>query len=218
MSLFPLLRLSLPGLVLAALALTGCAETVTVTVPPRVELGAFPMVGLLEFSAKPPGELGAAASQKLLANLHAAQPGLRVLELGSRERVLQEVGRAELDAAAVQAIGRRYGVEALLWGTVELSEPRPDLSVAPDLKAVSAQAKIDGRMSAKLWETGSGATVWANSSWGSWRVAGMSLSGRGVGGASFSHPGEQRDNILLELVKALNGDFWPTYERRKVED
>lgn len=202
----------------AALAFFGCAETITVTVPPRVDLKAFPTVGVIEFAAQPPGTLGADATQKFLANTAAAQPGLRLLELGSRERVLKEVGRSELDHQAIKAIGQKYGVAAILSGTAELSEPRPDLSISPNLTSVTAQAKIDGKMSAKLWEAADGATVWTNSSWGSWRVAGLSIAEGGATGAVFRHPGEQRGKILMELVEALNGDFWPTYEKRKVAD
>jgi hypothetical protein len=130
-----------------------CARTVTVTVPPRVDLDTLPTIGVIDFAAQPPGELTQEATQKFLGNLQAAQPGVRLLELGSRDQVLREVGRTELDFQAIRAIGAHYGVAAVLSGAVELSEPRPDLKISPNLTSVTAQAKIDGKMSAKLWET-----------------------------------------------------------------
>jgi hypothetical protein len=200
---------------LLASAMAGCGGgTVTVTVPPRIDLAPFPTIAVVEFAAQPAGELGKDATQRFMAELTAAQPGVRLLELGSREQVLREVGRPELDFQAIKAIGQKFGTAAVLHGTVELSEPRPDVSVSPNLTSVSAQSKIDGRMNAKLWETATGATVWTNTSWGSWRVGGVSLGENGLSGASYRSSQEQRPKVLKELVKALAEDFWPTQERR----
>jgi hypothetical protein len=205
-------------LLVAGLTLMACARTVTVTVPPRVDLDTLPTIGVIDFTAQPPGELTQEATQKFLGNLQAAQPGVRLLELGSREQVLREVGHTELDFQAIRAIGAHYGVAAVLSGTVELSEPRPDLKISPNLTSVTAQAKIDGKMSAKLWETAGGATVWTNSSWGNWAVGGVSIANGGAASAGFRHPREKRNEVLMALIKALNGDFWPTYEKRRVEN
>lgn len=210
-------NLRLPILLVAGLFLLACTRTVTVTVPPRVALDTLPTIGVIDFAAQPPGELAQEATQKYLGNLQAAQPGVRLLELGSRDQVLREVGRTDLDFQAIRAIGARYGVAAVLSGTVELSEPRPDLKLSPNLTSVTAQAKIDGKMSAKLWETASGATVWTNSSWGNWSVGGVNITNGGAASAGFRHPREKRNEILMALIKALNGDFWPTYEKRRVE-
>jgi hypothetical protein len=210
--------LRLPMLLVAGLTLMACARTVTVTVPPRVDLDTLPTIGVIDFAAQPPGELTQEATQKFLGNLQAAQPGVRLLELGSREQVLREVGRTDLDFQAIRAIGAHYGVAAVLSGSVELSEPRPDLKISPNLTSVTAQAKIDGKMSAKLWETAGGATVWTNSSWGNWAVGGVSIANGGAASAGFRHPREKRNEVLMALIKALNGDFWPTYEKRRVEN
>lgn len=210
----------LPGLVLlslAALALLACsAKTITVTVPPRLTLTGYPAVGVLEFVSQQPA-LGEDATRKFIADLHAAQPGVRILELGNQERVLEEVGHNQLDYRAIRAIGAKFGVEALITGSVELAEPRPDLKLSTDLSAVSATAKVDGKMSGKLWETGSGASIWSNSSWGSWSVGGVRLGSNGRVQAGYHYPKEKQDQILLALIEALNGEFWPTYEKRRVE-
>jgi hypothetical protein len=197
--------------------LTGCTKTITVTIPPRVDLKAYPVIGVIDFSAQPP-ELGANATQKFLSHISSAQPGVRLLELGSRQQLLKEVGRSDLDIQAIKALGHKYGVTALLSGTVELSEPHSNVSIGSNLSSISAQTKIDGKMSAKLWETASGATAWSNSSWGNWKVSGISLSERGTLNAVIRTPQEEQDRILMALVRGLNDDFWPTYERREVKD
>ena len=204
----------------AALALAACAaRMVTVAIPPRVELTTYPSIGVIEFVSPQPGPLGADATRKFIANVHGAQPGVRILELGSQAKVLQEVGQSELDFRAIRAVGEKYRVAAVLTGTIELSEPRPDVSISTSLSSISAnaKAKVEGRMSAKLWETASGASTWSNSSWGNWTVGGISLSSDGNISGGYHYPKEKQDQILMSLIKALNGDFWPTYEKRRVE-
>lgn len=220
MAQFPLRqRLRLSALAVVVLALAGCARTVTVTLPPRVDLANYPAIGLVEFTSRPP-RLGADATRKFIDNLHGAQPGIRILELGSQTTVLKEAGYEELDFKAIKAIGDQFGVAAVITGTVELSEPQSDVKFATDLKALSAnvKAKVDGRMSAKLWETASGATTWSNSSWGSWTVGGLSLGSNGSVSGGYNYPREKQDQILMALVRALNGEFWPSYEKRKVAE
>jgi hypothetical protein len=198
------------------LTLAACSsKTVTETVPPRVDLKVFPVIGLVGFVGTPEN-LGQDSTQKFMSRMQASQAGLRLLELGSLEQVLGAVGHNALDHQAIKAIGRKYEVTAVFTGTVSFSEVRPDIKVSPSLTSISAQAKIDGRMSSKLWDTTNGATIWTNSSWGSWSVAGVSLTSMGASGVTLSTPAEQRDRILMELIRALDRDFWPTYVKRRV--
>jgi len=210
------LRLLVLGML--ALGFAACAaKTITVTVPPRVNLTTYPAVGVIEFVPTQPGPLGEDATRKFIANLHGAQAGVRILELGKQEQILQEVGRKDLDFRAARAIGEKFGVKAIITGTVELAEPRPDINLS-NLSSLSAKAKVDGKMSAKLWETESGASAWSNSSWGSWTVGGVSLGSNGLINAGYSYPKERRDQIVMSLIESLNGEFWPTYEKRRVEE
>lgn len=208
------------SLAAGAAAIFSCAHTVTVTIPPAVELASYETIGLVEFASKPPGELGAEATRKFINNVHAAQPGIRILEIGSQAAVLRDLGYDKLDLESIKAIGERFGVTAVVTGAVELSEPQRDVSASTDLGGLSAgiKATVKGRMSAELRETASGATTWSNSSWGDWTVGGISLGSDGGISAGYSYPKEKQDEILTELVRALNGDFWPTYEKRNVEE
>ncbi len=208
-----LLHLFITGL--AALLFSGCGKTVTETVPPRVDLKVYPVIGVVEFVGTP-AELGPDSTQKFMSRLQSAQRGVRLLELGPLDQVLRAVGHSELDFQAIRAIGREYGVDAVLSGTVSFSEVRPDIKVSPTLTSISAQAKIDAKMSARLWDAASGATDWTNSSWGNWPVGGITLSDNGPTRAVLSTPAEQRDKILMALINALDRDFRPTYVKRKL--
>lgn len=208
------------SLAAGAFAVFCCAHTATVAIPPVVELSNYAAIGLVEFVSQPPGQLGAEATRKFINNLHAAQPGIRILEIGSQENVLRDLGYDRLDFQSIRAIGERFGVAAVVTGAVELSEPQTDIRASTDLGSLSAgiKAKVNGRMSAELWETASGATTWSNSSSGSWTVGGVSFNSSGEISAGYNYPKEKQDQILTELVTALNGDFWPSYERRNVRD
>ncbi len=213
-----LLRLAILALVSTGLLFAGCSKTVVVTIPPKVDLKAYKTVGVIELSGKPDDGLTRDATQKFFGNLQGAQPGVRLLELGSRESVLKDLGRSDLDFQAIRALGEKYGIDAVLTGNIELSDVRPDVNFSGGLTSVSAQAKIDGKMNAKLWETASGASVWSNSSWGSWSVGGVKLTNGGMPSVGYKNPKEKRDEIVMALIKALNHDFWPTYQKRKVKD
>lgn len=208
----------LTAIPLAALTIFCCARTVTISIPPVVELSNYQNIGLVEFVSQPEDQLGKEATRKFIENLHAAQPGIPIVEIGSQVNVLTKIGYDKLDFRSIRAIGDHFGVKAVITGTVELSEPQPDFKIAADQKVLAAKvtAKVEGRMIAKLWETASGATTWNNSAWGSWTVGGISFDSNGRVSAGYKHLKEKKDQILTALVRALNGDFWPSYEKRKV--
>lgn len=217
---FPLVR-SLGSLILAMAVLTifSCSHSVIVTIPPAIELANYEVIGLIEFSSKEAGQLGAEATREFIDNLHAAQPGVRILELGNQKDILEKLGYNQMDFQSIKAIGEHYRLAAVVSGNVELSDPKPDAKAATHLKILLAgiEAKVDGRMSAKLWEASSGVTIWSNSSWGTWTVGKVNLDSKGRISAGYSYPIEKQREILTALVRALNGDFWPTYEKCKVE-
>ena len=208
------------SLAAGALAILCCAHTAMVTIPPVVDLSSYGAVGLVDFVSQSPGQLGKDATRKFINNLHAAQPGMRILEIGGQADILRELGYDKLDFQSIKAIGKHFGVAAVVTGTVELSQPQPDISASTYLKGLTAavKAKVKGSMSAELRETASGATTWSNSSSGTWTVGGLSLDSNGGISAGYSYPKEKQDEILVELVRALNGDFWPSYEKRNIRE
>ena len=70
-------------LALLALFLGACAQpTVLVTVPPRLDLARYPMLGIVDFVAAPERALGERAARQLVEQVQTAQPGTRFIELG----------------------------------------------------------------------------------------------------------------------------------------
>ena len=151
-----------------ALAVLGCAVTDTgpppeAPTPPRVYLGDWDTIGIVTFEGEVDPELAGQATRRFVEMVQAAQPGARIVELGSRGAVLAEVGRDALDFEATRALGRRYGVDALFTGALELASARPRVSLGESDASLRARMDVSGELAARLTETESGALVWSRS-------------------------------------------------------
>jgi len=200
-----------------ALAAAGCSRTVVVAVPPRVDLGAYPRVGVVRFDAAGAAASGDEVTHRFLATVQAAQPGVRLLELGPEGEVLRAVGCPGLDFQAIQAIGKHFGVDAVLTGRFEVSPAKPNFSLRPDFAALRAGVTVNGSLQARLREAAGGATVWTNGAHGTWSLASLGLDAQGA----LTHGGladgdRKREEMLADLVRVATLDFRPTYERHKV--
>jgi hypothetical protein len=198
--------------VLVALV-SSCARTVVVPVPPRVDLKGYGTLGIIDFGSN--GERGTAgqATRNFQEHLQSAQPGTRIVELGSRDAVLAAVGARELDPPALRRIGEKYGVAAVFVGDLVYSEPRTDFKVTDISKLEGGvRAELRGDISSRLIETSGGASVWTRSASTKRQLGALSVSAeRGVsGGLSNSNP---REEMVPALVYQLTHDFRPSSVR-----
>ena len=118
-------RNALLTLIVLTLLVTGCSSTrtVSVPVPPRVDLARYQTIGLVTFTSTGNGnaELEQQSTQQFLAAVQDAQPGTRVVELGSEDEVLASVHRNAWDAATIRAMKEKHGVEAILTGRLDVT-------------------------------------------------------------------------------------------------
>lgn len=199
--------------------LWGCsgAKTITVEVPPIVNLRAYQTVGVLDVEINnPSAALQQDASRKFIATLQNAQPGVRVLELGSQRRLLQMLGRARLDAEAVKAICRENAVDALLVSQIEMSAVNPTIKFGEALTSLSAKAVINASMNAKLYEMPSGASLWSDVVSGKWTVAGFDLSETALSNVRVNDLNDKYSKMISDLVYAVTKGFRPTYRKERV--
>jgi hypothetical protein len=206
------------ALLLALATLWGCSSTVTVPVPPRVDLQGFGTLGLVEFSSNATPSINAETTREFGTHIHSAQPGTRIVKLGSRESLLASVGRRELDAQALRKIGEKYGVEAIFVGTLSYSEPKTEVKVN-DFTKLEGGLRIDlrGDINIELMETRTGASMWSSSAWARRELGRMHVSAdQGVSGGmrASSSP---REEMVTSLVYHLTEDFRPTSVRQKVK-
>jgi len=197
--------------------LSGCSRTVLVPVPPRMDLGGYGTVGIVQFTSNAERAVNAHATRQFQEQIQAAQPGTRFIELGERQEVLAAIGARQLDVDALRKIGHKYGVAGVFVGEIAYSEPRTDIKVT-DLQKLEGgvRTELRGDISTRLMETASGASVWSSSAWARRQLSSVNVSAEhGISGAvGSSNP---REEMVPALVYQLTHDFRPTSVRQPAQ-
>ena len=197
--------------------LFGCSHTEKVRVPPRIDLKAYKTIGVIDFSITAESDLREFVTQRYIQTVQSAQPGVRLLELGTKEHVLTTVSRKQLDPAAIKFIGSAYHVDALIFGHFSASEPKPNVRLSSTWQSMHAGAIVEASLISKLWETGSGVTLWTNSTMRKEPVASLKADTSGNIEFGASDPKKTYTNLVPELVYENTTDFRSSYFYRKVK-
>ena len=212
-------RVGLLFVLLLAAVLVGCGgKKITVEIPPQIDLMRLGTIGVIDFNVQSEEQLPGDITLKFIQHLQAAQPGVPVLELGNQNDVLRAVGFSSLDPESVKAIGRRYGVDSLLTGTLEVTRPSPDVKIGQDLTSMSAASYAHGNLNARLRLTRTGATVWSNGARGKWKLAGLNLAPGHLSSIDMRNGADKYNKMLQELARVGTMDFRKSYETRKVTE
>jgi hypothetical protein len=182
--------------------------------PARVDLQAFQRIGLVKFSSNAEGKLQALASQEFIQKMQSSQPGVPVLELGDEKLVLQEIGRDKLDPGAIQAVGRMYGLDAVIIGNLEVTDVKPKVDLTRFLTSMDVQADVEASLTTRLLEAGSGATLWTRSARSTETVghAGVDVDGGFHFGAQ--DPEAAYGSLVNDLVYSVTEDFRPYWVKQ----
>lgn len=210
----------LRGLVvlLLGVALSACGgKKITIELPPHIDLSTMGTIGVIAFDVQSDAPLPGDITLKVIQHMQAAQPGVPVLELGNQANVLREVGFDSLDTEAVKAIGKKYGVDTLLTGTLEVTQSVPDVTFGQSLTSISAATYVRGNLNARLRQTHTGATLWSNGANGKWKLAGVDLASGRLPSIGMSNSEDKYKKMLQDLAKVGTADFRNTYETRKVQ-
>ena len=201
-------------------ALVGCGgggtRTVRVAVPPRVDLRPYPSVGLVTFTSNAKGELDRLSTQKFLQAVQDAQPGTRVVELGSEQQVLASVDARAWNPASLRAVKEMHGVDVIVMGRLDVTKSKPDFSVSSMMQRMSVRQDVNASLNTKLLETGSGATMWSDAAELTTNVAHASFNARGEGLFGASDADEAYGEMLDALVWNVTDDFRTHYVTRRV--
>jgi hypothetical protein len=190
----------------------GCGGTSTL-MPPRIDLQAYRKIGLVEFSSTPKGNLQTLASQDFIQSVQASQPGVPVLELGGEDLVLDAVGRDKVDADAIRAIGKKFDVDAVIIGNLEVSEVKPRLALSQGFSSVGVHADVEAALTTRILEVSSGATVWTRSAHSKETVANAGLS-QGDVYFGASDPESTYGSLVQNLVHCVTQDFRPYWVKQ----
>lgn len=203
------------ALILIALGLSvlaGCSSK-RVLMPPREDLTQYHRVGLVVFTIEnAKGSLHELATERFLNDVLGGQDGVEVLELGNAEELLAEVGEAELGARAAQRIGDAYGIPAVFFGHLNVSDVKPrGQIVGLTLPHVEANVTVDMRV--RLLSTESGGTVWSNSARATETVGQVGFDGR-MPYFSAEDPNEAYGRLVDYLVYEVSADFRPYWVKQ----
>jgi hypothetical protein len=182
--------------------------------PPEVNISPEQRIGLIQFSVtNAEGGLDVLATDRFLEEVIQAQRGTRLLELGTLQEVLADVGAEKLDADAARKIGVRHGVDSVFTGEIRISDVKPQVSVDALIKNVGVRASFTIYVSAKLLSADSGAVIWTDSVERKETVAYFGLMGGEVPYFGVEDKDEANRRLIAEVIHELTWDFRPTKRR-----
>lgn len=204
---------------IAVISFTSCTKTVSVYYPPRLELAQYGRLGMITFTDNAQPSVADYATEQFQNQIHSAQVGIPIVDLGTEAAVLSSIGSSQLDSAAMVKIGQQYNVSGVFSGSLIYSdvEANVNLKEITQLKA-SVDAILHASLSVKLYETGGGATIWSNSvSWqrklGQVRV--NEITGLSIGTDGYN---DSYRKLVPDMVYDITGDFRGRYVRERVSD
>jgi hypothetical protein len=192
-------------------AVAGCVRYTIV--PPAVDLTGLNTAGFVTLrAADVKGDLDVVATQYFLQEVTAAQR-VPVIEFGTAEAVLADIGMTEFNRDAALAIGKKYGVDAFFVGEIAVTKVKPQVDLAAPLsKILFARTAFDISMKVRLVSTANGATLWTDSAVRQGTVAAVGVDG-GMPVFSIRDKSAAMAETLREIAYRLTWDFRPTRRR-----
>jgi len=197
---------------LPVVAALGCGSKVMV--PPRINLQQHEVLAIIEFNSSNEGELGPLATREFIEAARRDQGLVRIIQLGSEEDAIREVGSQRLDPATYKALGRAHDVRTIFLGELEVSDVRPAIRIAPDLRDLSFAADVDATLAVQMVETATGASIWSSSASVTMRVGHVSILGGRDVIFDADDPERAYGDLIDALVEAVTEDFRVTWVRR----
>jgi len=206
-----MLALRHPALLVAVVAATAAAaacgggsaqQSPLTRIAPVMDLGAQSTIGLVTFTAEGArGGLVRLATERFQEQMLAAQPGIRILELGTVS--------GPVDAAAARRLGEQHHVKSIVVGHLQVSDLKPRVRLIGGLRA---STEVTLALSTKLLSTETGATVWARSSSVRETMHEVAI----VNGTAVFDAQDAADaygEIVSALIERVTTDFRPTWVR-----
>ena len=205
------------AIVLVSVAAAGCGSgRMRVMVPPRIDLKAHEVIGVIDFRCSSENELAPFTTQRFIDVARQDQGVVRIVRLGIEDEALEAVGHDQLDPAAFKALGEKYGVQTIVTGDLVFSEVRPKVSIGHSLTHIGVAADVQATLAVQMVEAASGASLWSRSAGATERLGGASFSKHSVG-LAVDDPENAYQRLVNSLVYAVTPEFRPTWEWRRAE-
>lgn len=174
-----------------------------------VDLSRIGSLGVLHFTSVGETALEPLARREFLAAVRSLQPGARLVELGAASAVLGGVGRKDVDAAALRAIGRKHGVDAVLVAELWADTIDP-VEYMQRARSGPGTVELEGTLSARIFETEQGVAIWSTSALGRKPIDPSRVNAWGSKSVDLSQLEKVRSALVQDLVAQATADFEPT--------
>ena len=194
-------------MVLISVALIATALGCFYRYSPRINLNRFGTIGLVQFHSEAKGNIAEYATRIFIEVLVKSQPGARIKELGREDEVLRDIGANRFSPDALEALRRRFNVDAVIFGTLDMSNVRPRVDVLSIISTLSVSADVDAVLTARLLDTRDGTTLWMDSVRDRKTVAQVSVFRGGDIFFDARDPERAYGSLIRALVARTTRDF-----------
>jgi len=192
-----------PIVILLIAAAVGCYRGYA----PRIDLGRYGTIGLVQFRSEAKGDIADYATRIFLEVLVQSQPGARIKDLGREDEVLRDIGANRASPEALKDLGRKYDVDAVILGTLDVSNIRPRVDLLAIITSLSVSAEVDAVMTARLLDTRDGTVLWTDSARDRKTVGQVSVWRDGGIFFDARDPEQAYGSLIRSLVARTTRDF-----------
>jgi hypothetical protein len=182
-----------------------------IIVPPTIDLKPYQAISIIKFNCTEKGNLADFVTQKFIEEITKDQKPIQILELGNEADILAAIQQTTMDPDAYKAIGAKYNVRSIVIGNINISDIKPEISIAPGLSFVGARGVVEASFVAHMFETTNGATIWTGSARDKQEVGSISIIG-GHFMFDAKDPEEAYGPLAEALVKKATKDFKETWK------
>jgi hypothetical protein len=204
---------------LVAIGVAACgggSKTVTVEIPPRLDLSDFARVGLATFTVEnAKGGLHELATRRFAEQVLEATRGVEVLELNDTDAVLQQSSESSFGPASARLVGSAHQVPAVFAGPLKVSNVKPSGGLT-SFGLPHVEATVSVELTVALYSTQTGGTLWRAGAGACEKVGHLSIV-RGEPSFSAKDPEAAYGRLVDRLIAVVSRDLYPTYERRTVQ-
>jgi hypothetical protein len=168
---FAMKRLGIALILILIAVLSGCAARYqNVMVPPRIDLTQHEIIGVSGFDSTNEGQLGPLATRRFTDLARRDQGLVRMMDV--------DFETDQRNPTAYRELGEQSGASTIFVGSLEVSDIRPNLSIAHTLKSGQLTANVDAMLTVELIETATGASIWSSSARATRTIGQITMLGR----------------------------------------
>jgi hypothetical protein len=198
--------------VIIGTVLGGCSSKVMV--PPRIDLKNHEVIGVIGFTSSAEGKLGELATRRFVEAARRDQGMVRIVNLGSEQQVLNELGRDRLDRETYQILGKGQELNTIVTGRLTVSDIRPSIRIGVDLMSAGVSADVDAELDVEMIEASTGASLWSASGSDTRTIGQISVLGGKHFAFNADDPEKAYGELIGSLVAQVSRDFQVRWVRR----